>query len=248
MDEAAELANYLPLSFKTPAEQEYIAFLWDAFESNYTHGKYQFAFLAYHMLTMSFIYFKIWQIKLTNPQRFEMALVGFGNDDEKSLISATSPFVFSTIRERSILRILKLISCDNAKIGQYAKLVDDRNDSAHPNGNIYFSEQAALNIKISEVMRVVQEIHAHSRGIIEECYLGFLKHNWDRENREYPNDDDQIHEILARRNYLSIRDIQICAATNLAPLDDEDDGGEIDGLHMWFRMQYGDILEEDTVA
>ena len=55
MEAAAELANYLPLSFKTPKEQEYIEFLWDAFEMNYTHGKYQFAFLAYHMLTMSFV-------------------------------------------------------------------------------------------------------------------------------------------------------------------------------------------------
>ena len=50
MEEAAELGNYLPLSFKTRSEQEYIAFLWDAFETNYTHGKYQFAFLAYHRL------------------------------------------------------------------------------------------------------------------------------------------------------------------------------------------------------
>lgn len=31
MGEVAELANYLPLSFKSPKEQEYIAFLWDAF-------------------------------------------------------------------------------------------------------------------------------------------------------------------------------------------------------------------------
>jgi hypothetical protein len=53
MEESAELANYLPLSFKSPTEQEYIAFLWDAFEMNYTNGKFQFAFLAYHMLTMS---------------------------------------------------------------------------------------------------------------------------------------------------------------------------------------------------
>ena len=46
MEEAADLANYLPLSFKTPREQEYIEFLWDAFEMNYTHGRYQFAFFA----------------------------------------------------------------------------------------------------------------------------------------------------------------------------------------------------------
>lgn len=31
MDEAVELGNYLPLSFKSPKEQEYIEFLWDAF-------------------------------------------------------------------------------------------------------------------------------------------------------------------------------------------------------------------------
>ena len=52
MEEAAELADYLPLSFKTPSEQEYIAFLWDTFETNYTNDKYQFAFLAYHMLLL----------------------------------------------------------------------------------------------------------------------------------------------------------------------------------------------------
>ena len=39
MEEAAELGNYLPLSFKTRNEQDYIAFVWNAFETNYTHGK-----------------------------------------------------------------------------------------------------------------------------------------------------------------------------------------------------------------
>lgn len=57
MEEAYELGTYLPVSFKSPKEQEYIAFLWDAFDTNYAHGNYQFAFLAYHMLTMSFVYF-----------------------------------------------------------------------------------------------------------------------------------------------------------------------------------------------
>ena len=59
MEQATELADYLPLSFKNPKEQEYISFLWDAFQSNYENKKYQLAFLAYHMLTMSFVYFKI---------------------------------------------------------------------------------------------------------------------------------------------------------------------------------------------
>lgn len=32
MEEAPNLTNYLPLSFKSPKEQEYIELLWDAFE------------------------------------------------------------------------------------------------------------------------------------------------------------------------------------------------------------------------
>ena len=148
MEEATELMNYLPLSFKSPKEQEYLAFLWDAFGTNYEHGKYQFAFLAYHMLTMSFVYFNIWQIREAHPEDFKKGLIGFARD-EKSLLDATSPFAFSVVPERTMLRFLKLIACDNSKIGTYAKLVDDRNESAHPNGNIFFSTQTALdNMKI----------------------------------------------------------------------------------------------------
>lgn len=47
---------------------------------------------------------------------FAMGLIGFGKDIEKSLLEVTSPFVFSTVNERSILRFLKLIACGNGKI------------------------------------------------------------------------------------------------------------------------------------
>ncbi len=195
MEEAAELGNYLPLSFKTRSEQDYIAFLWDAFETNYSHGKYQFAFLAYHMLTMSCVYFNIWQIRQARPEDFEKGLIGFGKDIEKNLLEATSPFVFSSVNERSILRLLKLIACDNSKIGTYAKLVDDRNETAHPNGNIFFSTQAALDTKITEILRVVDEIQTNSKPVIEHAYREFLLQNHDPEEREYPEAANQLREF-----------------------------------------------------
>jgi len=113
--------------------------LWDAFETNHTHGKYQFAFLAYHMLSMSFVHFNIWQIRQAQPKDFEMGLIGFGRNIENSFLGTVSPFVFSTVNERSILRLLKLNACDNIKIGTYAKLVDDHNNTAHSNGNIFLA-------------------------------------------------------------------------------------------------------------
>jgi hypothetical protein len=239
MEEAAELANFLPLSFKTPTEQEYIEFLWDAFETNYTHGKYQFAFLAYHMLTMSFIYFNIWQIKKTEPKDFAMGLIGFSKDIEKNLLEANSPFVFSTVNERSIVRFLKLIACDNSKIGTYAKLVDDRNESAHPNGNIFYSTEAALDIKITEILRVVDEIQSHSKPVIEHCYREFLLQNHDPEEREYPDAVDQIREVLIHGNYLSQRDIEICLGFDLSTHAAHPEYGNMCELHTALVTTYG---------
>ena len=238
MEEAAELGNYLPLSFKSPKEQECIEFLWDALETNYTHGKYQFAFLAYHMLTMSFVYFNIWQVKQTEPKEFAMGLIGLPRD-EKTLLEASSPFAFSIVPERTMLRFLKLIGCDNSKIGTYAKLVDDRNESAHPNGNIFFSTQAALDIKIREILRVVDEIQTHSIPTIQRCYARFLDEGNNPDDREYSEDADQIREALIHAHYLSQKDIEICAAFDAADeFDTHPNFAGIESLHQTLRATY----------
>jgi hypothetical protein len=139
--------------------------------------------------------------------------------------------VFSTVNERSILRFLKLIACDNGKIGTYAKLVDDRNESAHPNGNIFYSTEAALDIKITEILRVVAEIQTHSKPVIEHCYREFLLQNHDADEREYADAADQISEMLIHNNYLSQKDIEICLGFDIKPLADRTGIAGIRDLH-----------------
>ena len=117
MEEAGELGDYLPISFKTPRERDYVSFLWDSFEINYTNGKFQFPFLAYHMLLMSFVYFNIGQIKQAWPRSFEKSLIGFDKEIEKGLLNATSPFALSVVRERTVMRFLKLVGSKNSEIG-----------------------------------------------------------------------------------------------------------------------------------
>jgi hypothetical protein len=241
MEEAFELGNYLPLSFKTRSEQDYIQFLWEAFETNYTNEKFQFAFLAYHMLTMSFVYFNIWQIKQSVPGDFEKGLIGFGKDIEKGLLAATSPFSFSVVPERTMLRFLKLIACDNGKIGTYAKLVDDRNESAHPNGHIFYSSETAFDIKIREILRVVDEIQIHSVPTIQRCYARFLEESNNPEDREYSEDTDQIREVLIHAHYLSQKDIEICAVFDwqqFEELEMHPNFPGIESLHQTLRATY----------
>ena len=150
MDEALDLLDYLPFSFKTPSEQEYISFLWAAFEENYVSAKYQFAFLAYHMLMMSFVYFNIWQLRQTRPEDFEKGLIGFPKESEKTLLNAPSPFIFSAVGESPILRLLRLMGCDDSKIGQYVNLVKDRNNAAHANGRIFLRTQQEADTQVRQ--------------------------------------------------------------------------------------------------
>ncbi len=167
-----------------------------------------------------------------------MGLVGFGKDIEKNLLEATSPFVFSTVNERYILRLLKLIACDNGKIGTYAKLVDDRNESAHPNGNIFYSTETAIDIKITEILCVVAKIQAHSRPVIEHCYREFLLQNHDTDEREYLDSADQIREVLIHSNYFFRRNIEICLFFNVESLADRTEIDALRELHAVLVEKY----------
>lgn len=117
--------------------------------------------------------------------------------------------------------------------------MDDRNETAHPNGNIFFSTQAAFDAKITEILRVVDEIQTHSRPVIEHCYSDFLLQNHDPEEREYPNATDQIREMLIHGNYLSQKDIEICLGFDVASLADQSEIGSIRTLHEALTSAYG---------
>lgn len=246
IEEAAHLETYLPLSYRTPKERDYILFLWEAFDTNVEHGKYQFAFLAYHMLVMSFVYFNIWQIRLIRPRDFDLALVGFANDMERDLRAASSPFVFSAVNERTVLRFLKLIQCDHGMIGAYGKLVDERNLTAHANGNIFFGTEEELTRKVRDVLRTVEEIQRHSAPAIGEGYKAFLIASQNPEEREYTDDAQQIEEVLVKELYMSASDIAFCRDYDIAAMADEPSFATIQSLHQKLADLYPPDEEADA--
>ena len=149
---------------------------------------------------------------------------------------------FREIGESAIFRFLKLIDCDNSKIGSYTKLVKDRNASAHPNGIIHYADQQTLYFKIAETLRAVAEIQEHSKCVIEDCYKQFLLDSHDPEEREYPDTGDQIREILIHGNYMSQKDIEICLGFNLANLADQPQHGNMRELHDALATTYATDL------
>jgi hypothetical protein len=237
-EDAFQILDCLPYLYKTTQEEEYTNFLWDAFYANYEKEKYQFAFIGYHMLFMSFVYFSIWKIKIHREKDFAKALIGFNKEREKNMMNASSPFTFSEIEEAKIFRFFKLVGCENDKIGEFTRLVKDRNDIAHSNGNIFFNSQDSLDGKINEILRCIFKIEEHTERIIENIFKQFLKDNWNNNDREWLDDGDQIREILIRKNYFSKRDIEYCLTFDINLLKQEKNFTKIKKLFKTFQKEY----------
>lgn len=240
MDEALELGDYLPVSFKTRSEQEYVAFLWDAFQSNYESGKFEFASLAFHLLYMSFVSFSIWKIRLVREQDFRNALVGFQSESEVKLLEADTPFKFyEKMKESQIFRFMKLIGCTNEHVGEFAKFVKRRNRIAHPSGTVFFNDRASINREIAEMMQEVANIQQHMHPIILEAYGRFLVDSADIDEREYALPEQEIEANLIHRNYISQKDIEVCLGFDLTSLIDHPELDNILTLHEVLKTEYG---------
>lgn len=238
MATAYDIFKYLPETYKSRDEENYINFLWESYESNYNNGKFPFAFIAFHMLYMSFIYFEVWQIKMNRKLDFEKSLIAFSKDNEKMMLDATTPFAFVEIGESNFIRFLKLIGCDNGKIGSYCTSVKSRNDAAHSNGRIFFNDASIVDRKVDEILRYVDEIQTHSQPIINESLVTFLKESHDPDSREYIDDTDQIREILIHGNYLSQKDIEHLLTFDITQLSTDPNYAAMQQLFEAFTNEY----------
>ncbi len=238
---ASDILAYLPNSYKTRDEQDYINFLWESYESNYTNAKYPFAFIAFHMLYMSFVYFEVWQIKMNRRLDFEKSLIAFSKDNEKMMLDATTPFAFVEIGESNFIRFLKLLGCDNSKIGSYVTSVKARNDAAHSNGRIFFNASGTVDTKVDEILRYVDEIQTLSHPVIDESLIQFLNESWNPDDREYIGDEDQIKEVLIHGNYLSQKDIDHLLTFDINRLSADPHFSEVEILYNSFSDLYATV-------
>lgn len=232
MDEALELGDYLPYSLAAANEQGYLDFLWAAFETNYREGRYEFASLAFHLLYMSFVSFSIWQIRLARPEAFQMAMVGFRAEDEGKITDCDSPFKFyDKLKESQIFRFLKLIGCNNEQVGEFAKFVKRRNRIAHPTGTVFFNDQQAIDLEISDMMREVRNIEEHMQPVIDELYHRFLTDSGNAEELQYGTYAEELTANFVHKAYMSMADLRHCAASGIGALADHPAQELIAALH-----------------
>lgn len=245
MDEALRIHDYLPISYANREEEDYIRFLWDAFETNYNAEKYEFANLAFHLLYMSFVCFSVWQIRAARRADFDKAMVGFQSDVENKLASADTPFkFFENLKESAIFRFIKLVGCDNQQVGEFSKFVKQRNRIAHPSGTVFFNSKENIDAQIEQVMVEIDHIQNHMTSVLHDCLRVFLEQNADPEEWEYSLPKDQIDAALIHANYFSCKDIDACLTFDISAFDGHADAASIRELFDAFQKDYRSKAEE----
>lgn len=73
-DELFEIFVYLPELFQDGDEERYIEALSLAMQTSYENGLYQFAYMQYHMLFMTAIYFVLLKLYVLHHDEMEQAL------------------------------------------------------------------------------------------------------------------------------------------------------------------------------
>lgn len=240
LEEAYKIFDYLPIHYQSPSQQEYIQFLWKSYETNDQNDQHTFAFFAYHMLYMSAVYSIIWKIKQYREEEFIHALIGFSGDENKKITDADDWFILHVINERRVFSFLKLLGFADQDIGKFRKPVSERNKAAHSNGVISYEDQNRLDAQIDDILRHLETIQAGSQHILQDILLVFLVKSSDTEEREFVDPEEQINEILIRKNFLSPADIAYMLEFDIEALKDTRNYTETFNLFNTLQSIYGD--------
>ena len=221
MEDSYEINRRFPVS----NEREYTTYLHQAYVINYAGGMYQFAFLAYYMLLMAFISFKVWQVNRTPSGGITLS-----KPLKKRLGKERPPLsldIGNTEVNRHVAQFIDSFLSTSVTLKDLMRL---RNDVAHVNGRIRITYDI-LEQTTAEISEIIEEIEHEFEPVIRNCYFNFLLDSKNVEEREYLEDEDQVQEVLIRGNYLSEADISLCARFDITILKEHEGFNEMKALH-----------------
>ncbi len=160
VDRSEHIFYFLPLNYPSPAEAESVTFWWDTYSKNIEEQNYHVAFLAFHMLYMTAVYFLLYKVSKVYRVPYEHSLCHMGNEDETYYMSINSAFSFSKMNEKGVFRFLKIAGADRTLIGEVSRFIDDRNNAAHAKGAIFFkNDPEGLEQRIIGYVKALEKIH-----------------------------------------------------------------------------------------
>lgn len=188
------LQKYLPLYFHSSENEEYLDYLRKAYFSNIKSETFQFAYIAFHLLYMSFIYKTLWIMNKVNKS--DDLVKSFL--ESKNIADIYSPFDFSIGSETKSISLLQPLRFTQNQIEKFKIPISNRNHCAHASGRIEYKEPAVDRLIQNEI-ECVEEIFEKTNEFYLEIFNDFLDNNWNPDNREIALGADSLTDFM--KNY-----------------------------------------------
>lgn len=215
-----ELRNYLPIYFESKENNEYVEYLTSAYLKNIEAEKYQFSFIAFHILYMCFIYKTIWSLKKNgDTANFETVLNNCRN--KQSLIVYSSLFDVSVLGESDSFKFFRLFNFHPNDIAKFSHPVEVRNHCAHASGKLHYNEKE-IEEYVCKELEYISQIQQKSEPILKKMFIDFLRENWNPEKRPFSTSETAIDDFI-RKNLFSIKDIEYLIRLDIPELGKKSD-------------------------
>lgn len=253
-DELYKILEYLPEEFLDESEEKYIDALMLAAQTSYENGLYQFAYVQYHMLFMTAVYYVLLKVSTLYPDEFEKALFYLLKDRLPEFRKASNTKngklyfgSFAIINESDVFMLLRVIGLNNSLLGELKKLVEERNRYAHANGQLQLTSDELFMEAINTYNSKIQKVANLLRPSLADFYIRTITAPdfYDPEVRSYLDPDEQIIQEFIKAYSLSQNELNWLRKIKLSAFDACDGAEEIKTLHRALIHYYRELTQDD---
>lgn len=253
-DELNRILDYLPIEFQDESEKKYVDALILAAKTSFENGLYQFAYVQYHMLFMTAIYFALLKVYWQNTEKFDIALRYMLKDRYNEFASRENTKndklyfgSFASINESEVFLFLRFVGMDDSLLDMLKDRVKERNKYTHANGNLMLTSSESFLSQITESNKAISKVLDLLKDSITQLYKDTIisADFYDPEIRAYLDPDEQIKEEIVRKYSLSSVEINWLRKIKTSDFKDCNGYEHIKELHIAL-MHYYDKITEST--
>lgn len=253
-DELYKMLEYLPEEFLDESEEKYIDALMLAAQTSYENGLYQFAYVQYHMMFMTAVYYALLKVSILQPDEFDKALFYLLKDRFSDFRKPSNTKngklyfgSFAIINESDVLMLLRVIGLDNSLLGELKKLVEERNRYAHANGQLQLTSDELFMEAINTYNSKIQQVISLLRPALTDFYIRTITaaEFYDPEIRGYLDPEEQIVQEFIKAYSLSRNELNWLRKIKLSDFDAYEGAEEIKTLHSALIHYYRELTQND---
>jgi len=214
-ENVAELRKYLPIFFENPENNKYVEYLTSAYLKNVESEKNQFAFIAFHILYMCFVYKIVWSLKKNGDKTSFDAIMNACRNKHR-LPVYSSLFDISVLGETESFNFIRLFPFHQNDIDKFSHPVEVRNHCAHASGKLHYNEDE-IEEYVSKELEYVNQIQQKAEPLLKKLFTEFLAENWNPEERAFANSESAVDTFI-RQNFLSVKDMEYLTTIDIPEL------------------------------